>query len=354
MSRVWHHSSRRLAIVVGALSLLTAPSLIPLHLAAQQAALAAESDGKPAANKPGHLPGRIYVWASLDVSSDVPLPNKYQGLISIDPNTEDWEKVARLGQTMRLSPDGSRVAFTEFKPREERNGIRGGAWEVFHAEMQSPQPVKLIENANLRTWSPDGQRLLYHVNDGTKGWHGTSWTVDLVTNEKQKLAVPETDQVEDWSSQGNWLVTLSDRDVAKEIGYQLYVMHPDGSAEHRVTQGKWGNLYPRFSPDSKQIAYVHEGRGENSLWIVGVDASNPRQIVDQKDKTAKISGVCWSPDGRWLAINVVENPNGLPRNRKARLEIVAVNGGGRHVLKLTNVTMIHLLQIPEWRLPERP
>jgi Tol biopolymer transport system component len=284
------------------------------------------------------------------LSSDVPFPHNYHGVIEVDPNTGDWRKVGPLGQTMRLSPDGSRVAYSVHKPGLIRDGrLSGGTSELFVADIQDPQPVKLIDDASMRTWSPDGRRLLYHVHDGSEGWYGTTWSLDLATKEKQKLPIPETEQVEDWTSHGDWLVTVSGRHSKEKNGYQLYMMHPDATGERRITQDRSANLHPRFSPDGKQIAYHHFTLAEKgSLWIVDVEGSNARQILAEQEN-ASIGGLCWSPDGRSLAMKVTENENELPRNRKARLEIVAVAGGTPRALQLKDITVIHFLQEPEWR-----
>ena len=350
MSRVRPYSLRRLALAASVFALIAASGLVPWRLVRQTAAVAVAADDKPAPVKePDVLPGKIYVWAHLDLSSDVPFPHNYHGVIEVDPNTGSWRKVGPLGQTMRLSPDGHRVAYSEYKPRFMRDGTHSGTSELFLADLQDPQPVKLMDGASMRTWSPDGQRLLYHVHDGSEGWYGTTWSLELATKEKQKLPIPETEQVEDWTSNGDWLVTISGRHSKEKNGYQLYMVHPDATGERRITQDRSANLYPRFSPDGKQIAYHHYTLAEKgSLWVVDVDGSNPRQILAEQEN-ASIGGLCWSPDGRSLAMNVTENINDPPRNRKARLEIVAVAGGTPRALQLKDVTVIHFMQAPEWR-----
>lgn len=346
MSRVRPYSLRRLALAGSVFALIVPSGLIPWRLARQTAVAA---DDKPAPAKQANaLPGKIYVWVHLDLSSNVPFPHNYRGVIEIDPNTGSWRKVGPLGQSMRLSPDGSRVAYSEFKPHWTRDGQRDGTWELFLADLHDPQPVKLLDGSSLGTWSPDGRRLLYHVNDGSEGWYGTTWSLDLATKEKQKLPIPETEQAEDWTSNGDWLVTVSGRHTAEKNGYQLYLMHPNGTEERRVTQDRSANLYPRFSPDGKQIAYHHFTLAEKGgLWIVDVDGSNPRQILAEEEN-AVIGGLCWSPDGRSLAMKVAENINDREQ-RKMRLEIVAVAGGTPRALQLKDVTVIHFMQTPDWR-----
>lgn len=125
-------------------------------------------------------------------------------------------------------------------------------------------------------------------------------------------------------------------------------MHPDATGERRITQDRSANLYPRFSPDGKQIAYYHFTLTEKgSLWVVDVDGSNPRLILAEQEN-ADLGGLCWSPDGRSLAMKVAENINDREK-RKMRLEIVAATGGASRALQLKDVTVIHFMQEPEWR-----
>ncbi|HWB12762.1 MAG TPA: M56 family metallopeptidase [Pirellulales bacterium] len=349
MSRVRPYSFRRVALAASVLALIAASSLVPWRLVPQTAVAVAVADDEPAPpKKPDVLPGKIYVWVHLDLSSDVPFPHNYHGIIEVDPNTSAWRKVGSLGQTMRLSPDGRRMAYSEYKPRFMRDGTRSGTSELFLADLQDPQPVRLMEDASMNAWSPDGRRLLYHINDGSEGWYGSSWLLDLATKEKQKLPIPETEEVKDWTANGDWLVTVSGRHSKEKNGYQLYMMHPDATGERRITQDRSANLYPRFSPDGKQIAYHHFTLAEKGgLWVVDVDGSNPRQILAEQEN-ANIGGLCWSPDGGSLAMNVTENINERD-NRKARLEIVAAAGGAPRALQLKDVTVIHFMQAPDWR-----
>lgn len=348
MTRVRTFSRRRLLLAAGAFLFLTAASLIPWRLVPQLAVAAAPADDKPAAKPSDALPGKIYVWADLDLRSEAEWPHNYRGLIEIDPNSGDWRKVGPLGQFYRISPDGKRIAFSGPKPRWSRDGTQTYVSDVSIADLADPKPVKLVEKASLRTWSPDGRRLLYHVHDGSEGWYGTSWLFDLESREKQKLPIAENDQVEDWTSHGDWLVAISARDVAAEVGYQVYVMHPDGSEQRRVTQGKWGNVAPRFSPDGKQIAYVHSTRADASLWITGIDGLHARQIFAAPTSERSIAAACWSPDGRWLAAQVLDN-SGSREQRKAMLELFAAADGQRRPLRIKDVTVIHFMQAPDWR-----
>lgn len=169
MTRVRSFSRRRLLLAAGAFLLLTVVSLIPSRLAPQLTLAETPTDEKPAAKPSDALPGQIYVWVDLDLRSEAEWPHNYRGLIEIDPNSGDWRKISPLGQFYRISPDGKRIAFSGPKPRWSRDGTQTYVSDVSIADLADPKPVKLVEKASLRTWSPDGRHLLYHMHDGSEG-----------------------------------------------------------------------------------------------------------------------------------------------------------------------------------------
>ena len=67
---------------------------------------------------------------------------------------------------------------------------------------------------------------------------GENWRFNADGSGATKLPIPDTDEVDDWSPDGRWLVTVSDRHPPHGSGYQLYVMRPDGTEQRRLTEGR--------------------------------------------------------------------------------------------------------------------
>ena len=159
-----------------------------------------------------------------------------------------------------------------------------------------------------------------------------------------KLPVPETDEVNDWSRDGRWLVTVSSRDYGFGVEYQLYVMHPDGTGMRRLTEGLGSNIYPRFSPDCRRIAYTHQEPGKTaSLWTVGVGGEEPHQILCEE---VAFPHACWSPDGKRLAVVIAKDVGGLRPRERNRIEIMNTDGSARRRIPLPDVGFISNL---DWR-----
>jgi hypothetical protein len=305
----------------------------------------------------GQVPGKIYAWIEVGMTTEFGTPGKYRGIALIDPNTGAWAKLGNIGFSLRASADGERLAF-----EQSRSSKSADQCDIYWCWAQSMEPHRLVENANLPVWSPDGHQLVYNVGKmgADVGWRGAAWKYDLATDKTEKLPVPETDEVDDWSQTGNWLVTVSDRQSPFDSGYQLYVMHPDGSEEKRVTEGPGLNCYPRFSPDGKEIVYTHQHHGLSSTWIVALEEKNPKQILVADDQHQNDpEEACWSPDGKVLAVHLMASKQQEIEGKKQwvatigktndRICIVSPDGAEHGTVKLKDVTKTDFLRICDWK-----
>ncbi len=59
---------------------------------------------------------------------------------------------------------------------------------------------------------------------------------------------------------------------------------------------------PSLSPDGRQMAFISNRSGVPQVWVASTDgAGEPRRVGSFDDP---VSGLDWSPDGRWLALSV--------------------------------------------------
>jgi Tol biopolymer transport system component len=130
-----------------------------------------------------------------------------------------------------------------------------------------------------------------------------TWIVNADGSEPRKLPIPETEQVDDWSPDGTWVLTGSHRD--KGVGYQIYRMRLDGTdARGLTTTGKGVlNLDGRISPDGRQVAYWRIGDRQSGVWVMDADGTNARRIFEATDGAIP-GGPTWSPDGQRIACSV--------------------------------------------------
>jgi RNA polymerase sigma factor (sigma-70 family) len=290
--------------------------------------------------------GRIYTMASLETDRrGMPVSS----LIAVDPASGDVTKVFDgYPGRLRVAPDGRKAAFVSGEwwsnlPRLER--MRKSLWiRAFGAGEKPERLVRLdgsVESGGeLPVWSADCKQLiigLSHHDDSRKQWVFATCRINADGSGRQPLAIPDQDGVQDWSADGAWVVTASSRNA--KIGWQLYLMRPDGKDQRQVTEG--GNpFYTRFSPDSKRLLYTDGPQADRlGIWVVDLDGKNRQRLLATGRGTAS---ACWSPDGGRIAVAI----KGSKPEEKGRLEVLELDGTHRTLLTMPGQ---EIADMPDWR-----
>jgi tricorn protease len=101
-----------------------------------------------------------------------------------------------------------------------------------------------------------------------------------------------------WSPDGRWIACFSD--ASGEYGLELHPQDGIGLARTLRLDDPPSFYYaPRWSPDSKRIAYTDK---RLNLWFIEVDGGAPVLVdTDSYDHPVRSLDLAWSPDGKWLA-----------------------------------------------------
>lgn len=88
-------------------------------------------------------------------------------------------------------------------------------------------------------------------------------------------------------------------------GSHICTMNPDGTNIRHLTEEPGNYMYPKWSPDSTKIAYLH-GKLINQayalqLWMINADGSLPELLYD---RDVGLGGPSWSPNGDEIAFPV--------------------------------------------------
>ncbi|MEP6602025.1 MAG: S9 family peptidase, partial [Nitrospirota bacterium] len=78
---------------------------------------------------------------------------------------------------------------------------------------------------------------------------------------------------------------------------QIYVMPIDGGTPQAITTQGTRNERPRWSPDSRRIAFISNRGGSAQVWMMSADGTQPKQITSV---STEADGVLFSPDGKKL------------------------------------------------------
>lgn len=268
------------------------------------------------------LPGRIYVAARRTVREEGTQDN----VISLDPNTGHWrvEPIPHeYARCLRVSPSGTTAAYSRFAGH-----VDAPRYAVFARPLDgSSNEVRLLSDAAYSlTWAPAGERVIVTTCaprpvNGQLVLRMQAWLIKADGTSQVRVPIPDTHAVLDWSADGRFLLTFvpprtQPRDLAPDFPCALYVMQPDGTGVRRVTPQGEDCTYARFSPDSTRIAYQTSAgprRGtvpRRSLYRFRVSITNfngtDRKEVVREDLTGVPRHMCWSPDGRFLAVGIGE------------------------------------------------
>jgi TolB protein len=135
----------------------------------------------------------------------------------------------------------------------------------------------------------------------------------------------------------------SDRDGEKMSGTvqsrsikEIYISDYDGENQKRVTVGRTLNIAPRWSPDTRSIAYTSYRRGGANIFISNIFQGTLDEVT-KGDKVGENWLPAWSPDGTRLAFSSTRDGNP---------EIYVVNRDGSGLRRLTNNPSIDIT--PTW------
>lgn len=186
-------------------------------------------------------------------------------------------------------PDGQ-IAFVKFLGPVLNTGeaTSGGIW-IMHAdgthEVQVTQRHLPTRSEDRKpSWSPDGRHLAFaRLNNSTAEPYGRQaiFVADADGHNQRRITPWNLDgNSPDWSPDGQLILFTAHLDAPIHAPLQLYTVRPDGSSLKMIKPvglRKPDNWNGRFSPDGRQIIFVHSAyasdRGDGWIYEMNVDGS---------------------------------------------------------------------------------
>jgi len=201
------------------------------------------------------------------------------------------------GYQLAVSPDGRRAA-TVLATLDEAQ-----VYVIDTATGEGRQIARVAGYVSLGEWSPDGGRLAFTMQEPSSGGPSSPppslYVYEVESGEVTDLiAAPDT-HLQGWSADGAAvfilqatdspvlrrvdLATGQTTDVASDVGFGGFAVSPDGEKVAIAT----------FEAEPMS------GTGTYTIEVARPDGSERRELLRLED-TFVLSGLAWSPDGRWL------------------------------------------------------
>jgi Tol biopolymer transport system component len=212
-------------------------------------------------------------------------------------------QVGSIGQpgyfgVVRISPDEKRLAVDVEDPATGGKDIWLYDLDKGFGSRLTFDPV----DAGWPVWSADGSRIAFA--SGGKG-PPDIYVKELAGTMAETLifAAPGTQNMADWTRDGR-LIAYVDYNPSRTSQRQVWLLPMTGERKPVPLVGSRFSEYdPRFSPDSRFVAFVSEESGQAEVYVAPVDGSERRQRVSP----AGGSLPCWSKNGKELFFLAADN-----------------------------------------------
>jgi dipeptidyl aminopeptidase/acylaminoacyl peptidase len=94
-------------------------------------------------------------------------------------------------------------------------------------------------------------------------------------------------------------------DESSEYIQQIYIANSDGSDAIKLTKGTKNNTNPKFSPDSKKIAFTSNRDGKTNLYVLSLAGGEAEKMTEAK---SGVGSFAWSPNGETIAYLMSDAP----------------------------------------------
>jgi Tol biopolymer transport system component len=190
---------------------------------------------------------------------------------------------------------------------DSRSLLADGAGGLWLLDLERGAPTRLVENANLASWSPDGDRITFTTHHEAKA---AIYTRPVLGPDQESLLVGG----DEMKISGNWSPNTGEFVFASsnpESRLDLWALTPGSNSAPRVFLKTPANeLQPRVSPDGHWIAYTSDESGAWEVYVQSFPTAGRKRVISvggggQPEWRRDGRELFYlSPDGTLMAVSV--------------------------------------------------
>src|SRR6266852_4677225 len=170
-------------------------------------------------------------------------------------------------------------------------------------------------------------------------WHGQFWlsvvlAAHLVAIPAKAPAQAAADQVPDGPTKLLRFADISKDKVVFAYAGDLWIASREGGAARRLTSHVGDELFPKFSPDGKWIAFTGEYDGNPDVYVISAEGGEPRRLTFHPSNDIVLG---WPPDGKNILFR--SDRFSAPPGRYTKLFLVSPQGGPAKPLQVPRASL---------------
>jgi len=135
-----------------------------------------------------------------------------------------------------------------------------------------------------------------------------------------------------WSPDGTWIAYAIELDSPQEMpgggpSYDIFLVHPDGSGDHKLVTAKGYHPSPDWSPDGQYLVYAAAETGYAQIYKININTLVKTRLTWDANFNAEPA---WSPDGEHTAFTAIR-----ATAQVVETDIYMVEAGGANPTRLT-------------------
>jgi Tol biopolymer transport system component len=265
------------------------------------------------------------------------------GIYTMNPDGSDVVKVTDSGVYPALSPDGTKIAFSDVPPGTPTSHL--GYHDIYTMNVDGSNLTNVTNHPAQDfqpAWSPDGEQLVFTSRYGERESNNPGWAQIYTINADGSNTTRLTDseghnQYPTWSPTGK---------IAFSNGGTIYVMNADGSDLSALT----GGFDPDWSSDGSKLVFNgwEPEPYYSQIYSINADGSNRTRLTNEPANVT-VRFPSWSPSGDRIAF-MRQTGYG---NDQTPGEIYVMNADGSNHTNITNNQIIDFG--PDWQsIPAPP